>query len=670
MEAVSDISKLDINKLLDESTLKPLKPSGTRAMRPDNVAPQPNTNNVTTQSNTNNVADAVFELINSSFEFNQQSVRMAGTINEPWFCARDIIKILGYKNISDALKDHVDTEERLTLRQILQRIAGCDPLEHESDAYNTNELNTNYINESGLYSLIIGSRKPEAKAFKNWVTKEVLCNLRKQYMDKYNLLQQETQQKITELQDRNQWLEKKSKANVSFKLYDKKDAYVYFGGCLLDILNYLWKIGKFIETRAGNRVKDLSTGMSPNNPFKVFKRFHTYSNISKPWETYMHALLEPIRVRAGAGTSTEFFMANPEWMIWFMERCMQQQDEQIKYINDYLHILKENEFNLQKTRDDVCKIYKLKPINLDEFKEQERLPKQEETTNEQQSDIQDVSQPTNKQQSDMQDKNQSAKQTRTPPQKPVIDFNDPNQTKICSMCKEEKPISEFNFHNKEEGKLKEQCKTCLLNQQQARREQKKLDPLYNKKVCVQCKESKPANLFFKVSTDNNTLWDTCFDCHNIGKSIIEKQCHTCYEIKPNTEFGKDLSKTHGTHTICKKCQNKSAAETRARNNVNICPTCKQNFSRPTALNSHIKRGGCLSPEQQAINLALQKTCENCKREFTTRKGLLQHLKRKSCQNNTNDNESIEENDNESIDEQSEDELEQTSNEVNKNKLAD
>lgn len=82
---------------------------------------------------------------------------------EPWFVAKDITNILGYQNSSKAINDHVDIDDKLnneTLSSLGQRGGWL-------------------INESGLYSLILSSKLPNAKQFKRWVTSEVLPDIRK-----------------------------------------------------------------------------------------------------------------------------------------------------------------------------------------------------------------------------------------------------------------------------------------------------------------------------------------------------------------------------------------------------------------------------------------------------------------------------------------------------------
>ena len=86
------------------------------------------------------------------------------TINdEPYFVGKDVALILGYKDPSDALKRHVDEDDKLT-----RCFTGSG---QNREMY--------VINESGLYSLILSSKLPRAKQFKRWVTSEVLPAIRK-----------------------------------------------------------------------------------------------------------------------------------------------------------------------------------------------------------------------------------------------------------------------------------------------------------------------------------------------------------------------------------------------------------------------------------------------------------------------------------------------------------
>ena len=86
---------------------------------------------------------------------------------EAWFVGKDVAEALGYKDVAHAILDHVDEDDRVN-----SKTQGQNNPEF-------GQRGTWLINESGLYSLIFGSKKPEAKAFKKWVTSEVLPTLRK-----------------------------------------------------------------------------------------------------------------------------------------------------------------------------------------------------------------------------------------------------------------------------------------------------------------------------------------------------------------------------------------------------------------------------------------------------------------------------------------------------------
>lgn len=97
-----------------------------------------------------------------TYTFQSTAVRTTVRDGEPWFVAADVAEALGYRTANDATR-YLDDDERDTLNQ--RTLGGNQDLI--------------VINESGLYSLILRSRKPEAKAFKKFVTSEVLPSIRK-----------------------------------------------------------------------------------------------------------------------------------------------------------------------------------------------------------------------------------------------------------------------------------------------------------------------------------------------------------------------------------------------------------------------------------------------------------------------------------------------------------
>ena len=97
----------------------------------------------------------------SNEEFGE--VRTIEIDGEPWFVGKDVALRLGYRDTSDALKNHVDDEDKLTR---------CF-----ADSGQNREMYI--INESGLYSLVLSSKLESARKFKRWITSEVIPQIRK-----------------------------------------------------------------------------------------------------------------------------------------------------------------------------------------------------------------------------------------------------------------------------------------------------------------------------------------------------------------------------------------------------------------------------------------------------------------------------------------------------------
>ena len=95
-----------------------------------------------------------------NFNFSGQDVRIIKINDEPWFVGKDVADILGYSD-TQAMTRRLDDEDIMT-----DKLSGMN-------------MKSTIINESGLYSAILGSKKPEAKQFKRWVTSEELPTIRK-----------------------------------------------------------------------------------------------------------------------------------------------------------------------------------------------------------------------------------------------------------------------------------------------------------------------------------------------------------------------------------------------------------------------------------------------------------------------------------------------------------
>ena len=97
------------------------------------------------------------------FEYENAEIRTIELDGITWFVGKDVAGILGYEATRNAIAAHVDPEDKLT---------------HQINAAGQNREMI-LINESGLYSLIMSSKKQNAKAFKRWVTSEVIPSIRR-----------------------------------------------------------------------------------------------------------------------------------------------------------------------------------------------------------------------------------------------------------------------------------------------------------------------------------------------------------------------------------------------------------------------------------------------------------------------------------------------------------
>ncbi len=113
------------------------------------------------------------------FENNEfGKVRTVILNDEPWFVGKDVAEILGYRNPNEAIQDHVDTEDKFIRSQkgseMLKLFTSLKEMQEK-----LGRQDNWFISESGVYSLIFGSKLPTAKKFKRWVTSEVLPSIRK-----------------------------------------------------------------------------------------------------------------------------------------------------------------------------------------------------------------------------------------------------------------------------------------------------------------------------------------------------------------------------------------------------------------------------------------------------------------------------------------------------------
>ena len=125
------------------------------------------------------------------FNFEKNEVRTFLVNDEPYFVGKDVASVLGYSNTPKAIRDHVDEEDKT-----------------QNESFTVNGTALMLINESGLYTLILKSKLPNARKFKRWVTSEVLPTIRK--TGSYTNVPQSFAQALrlaADLEEKNQLLE-------------------------------------------------------------------------------------------------------------------------------------------------------------------------------------------------------------------------------------------------------------------------------------------------------------------------------------------------------------------------------------------------------------------------------------------------------------------------------
>ena len=116
-------------------------------------------------------------IIEKVFHYEENEITVIKCRDDIWFRGKDTAKALGYEKTPNAILKHVDDDDKSILEDLRRGPQSRGPFKNEQGG-------SIFINESGLYSLIFGSRLESAKVFKRWVTKDVLPSIRK--TDRYN----------------------------------------------------------------------------------------------------------------------------------------------------------------------------------------------------------------------------------------------------------------------------------------------------------------------------------------------------------------------------------------------------------------------------------------------------------------------------------------------------
>ena len=115
-------------------------------------------------------------IIEKVFHYEENEISVIKCKNDIWFKAKQVATLVGYLDPGRSIRQNVDPEDRISLEKLIGKGGGG---ESPPPFVSNFQGSTLYLNESGLYSLIFGSKLESAKAFKRWVTKDVLPSIRK-----------------------------------------------------------------------------------------------------------------------------------------------------------------------------------------------------------------------------------------------------------------------------------------------------------------------------------------------------------------------------------------------------------------------------------------------------------------------------------------------------------
>ena len=241
---------------------------------------------------------------NNTIHFNNNIVKYVYVKQQIYFKAKEIAKLLDYINTKQAIIHNIDDNDKITVNQIIG--GGL----YNRPPYKTNEqlkieqlladedAKTIFINESGLYSLILASKKPEAKKFKHWVTSEVLPAIR-QY-GSYSLTNK-----------------------LSYSI-DKLDNYkghdvVY----ILNVKNNIYKFGQ--SYKIDKRLKTHQDKLQFNHIIKLYKVDNR--SVALACEDKIKKLAKKIKISSDYNNGLEFFETNTNYNI----------DSVIQYIDEIIN---------------------------------------------------------------------------------------------------------------------------------------------------------------------------------------------------------------------------------------------------------------------------------------------------------------------------------------------
>ena len=113
-------------------------------------------------------------IIEKVFKYGETELSVIKCKDDIWFRGKTLVEVLGYSNPLKAIRMHIDSEDKEEMLELLYKKGA-----QNGHSFRNVQRETIYVNESGLYSLVLRSKLESAKEFKKWVTSQVLPSIRK-----------------------------------------------------------------------------------------------------------------------------------------------------------------------------------------------------------------------------------------------------------------------------------------------------------------------------------------------------------------------------------------------------------------------------------------------------------------------------------------------------------
>jgi len=277
-------------------------------------------------------------------------VRLAGTLEDPYFCGKDVCIVLGYKDYKDAMKKHVEKEDKSGLRALDSfsdpstgtNLGGVpDPPQMCSRLglthYTFREGQMIYISEAGVYSLIFSSQAPFAKEFRNLVCKTILPSIRKygSYQIEKHLMEQLSIKEETEkeLHDKLVKAERKSLRINKFMrrvtVKERKMEWIYIATTSMYASERIFKIGS--TTRLSSRIGAYNTGRPQEDVYYYCWVVKCYN--SKDVDYHIQKLLSEFKHRDGVELYCGINFRDLKDIILYI---VENYDRSVDYISNFI----------------------------------------------------------------------------------------------------------------------------------------------------------------------------------------------------------------------------------------------------------------------------------------------------------------------------------------------